>query len=130
MFREPIPEDVNFLANRSVNAALKVHKELGPGLLESVYETCLYYELKKETLEVEKQVRLPIYYDGVKLDADLRLDIWVNKKLVIEVKSVETVLPVHHAQLLTYLKLTKNRLGLLINFNVNLLKNGIKRIAL
>ena len=130
MFREPIPEDVNFLANRSVNAALKVHKELGPGLLESVYESCLYYELKKENLEVEKQVRLPIYYDGVKLDADLRLDIWVNKKLVIEVKSVETVLPVHHAQLLTYLKLTKNRLGLLINFNVNLLKNGIKRIAL
>ena len=127
---EPVPTDVNFLASRTVNAAIKVHKELGPGLLESVYETCLFYELKKEISEVEKQVKIPIVYDGIKLDADLRLDIWVRKKLIVEVKSVETLLPVHQAQLLTYLKLTKNRLGRLLNFNVPLLKNGIKRIVL
>jgi len=127
---EPVPTDVNFLANRTVNAALKVHKELGPGLLESVYETCLFYELKKDFSEVEKQVKIPIIYDGIKLDADLRLDIWVRKSLIVEIKSVETLLPIHQAQLLTYLKLTKNRLGLLINFNVALLKNGIKRVVL
>lgn len=127
---EPVPTDVNFLANRAVNAAVKVHKELGPGLLESVYESCLFYELKKEISEIEKQVKIPIIYDGIKLDADLRLDIWVRKKLIVEIKSVETLLPVHQAQLITYLKLTKNRLGLLINFNVPLLKNGIKRVVL
>ncbi len=129
-FKGAIPDRVNFLANRVVNASIKVHKNLGPGLLESVYETCLYYELNKEGLEVEKQVRLPIVYDGIKLDADLRLDIWVEKSLIVEIKSVEVLLPVHQAQLLTYLKLTNNRLGLLINFNVVLLKQGIKRIAL
>lgn len=129
-FKGAIPDRVNFLANRVVNASIKVHKNLGPGLLESVYETCLYYELNKEGLEVEKQVKLPIVYDGIKLDADLRLDIWVEKSLIVEIKSVEVLLPVHQAQLLTYLKLTNNRLGLLINFNVVLLKQGIKRIAL
>lgn len=127
---EPIPTEVNFLANRAVNAAVKVHKELGPGLLESVYETCLFYELKKDFSDVEKQVKIPIVYDGIQLDAELRLDIWIRKKLIVEIKSVEVLLPVHHAQLMTYLKLTKNRLGLLMNFNVPLLKNGIKRIAL
>lgn len=129
-FKGAIPDRVNFLANRVVNASIKVHKNLGPGLLEGVYETCLYYELNKEGLEVEKQVKLPIVYDGIKLDADLRLDIWVEKSLIVEIKSVEVLLPVHQAQLLTYLKLTNNRLGLLINFNVVLLKQGIKRIAL
>lgn len=127
---EPIPTEVNFLANRAVNAAVKVHKELGPGLLESVYETCLFYELKKEISEVEKQTKIPIVYDGMQLDAELRLDIWIRKKLIIEIKSVEVLLPVHQAQLMTYLKLTKNRLGLLMNFNVPLLKNGIKRVVL
>ena len=129
MFNEPIPTDVNFLASRVVNAAVKVHKELGPGLLESVYETCLYYELKKEINEVERQVSIPVIYDGRRLDADLRLDLWVKKKLIVEIKSVEALLPVHHAQLLTYLKLTRNRLGLLVNFNVPLVKQGIKRIV-
>lgn len=80
-------------------------------------------------LEVEKQVKLPIVYDGVVLDAELRIDIWIEHSLILEIKAVETVLSVHHAQLMTYLKLTKNRLGLLINFNVSLLKNGIKRVA-
>lgn len=131
MFAEnPIPDDVNLLSKKVLDSAFKVHKELGPGLLESVYETCLFYELKKTDLNVEKQVKLPIIYDGIKLDAELRLDIWLEKKLIVEVKSVETLLPVHQAQLLTYLKLAKNRLGLLINFNVPMLKNGIKRIAL
>lgn len=128
--KNSIPEDVNLLSKKVLDSAFKVHKELGPGLLESVYETCLFYELKKLGLNVEKQVKLPIFYDGIKLDAELRLDIWLEKKLIVEVKSVETLLPVHQAQLLTYLKLAKNRLSLLINFNVPLLKNGIKRIAL
>src|SRR2546428_792754 len=127
---ERIPERVDFLSNRVLNAAIKVHKELGPGLIESVYETCLAYELQKAGFTTERQVKLPIVYDGIVLDAELRLDIWVERSLIIEVKAVETVLPVHHAQLMTYLKLTQNRLGLLINFNVPLLKNGIKRIVL
>ena len=99
-------------------------------MLESVYETCLFYELQKMGLEVEKQVKIPIFYDGMILDAELRLDIWVEQSLILEIKAVEAFHPVHHAQLMTYLKLTKNRLGLLINFNVPLLKNGIKRVAL
>jgi GxxExxY protein len=130
MLYEKIPERVDFLSNRVINAAIKVHKELGPGLIESVYETCLFHELNKAGLSAEKQVKLPIVYDGVKLDAGLRLDIWVERLLIVEAKAVETVLSVHHAQLLTYLKLTKNRLGLLINFNVPLLKHGIKRVVL
>jgi len=129
-FSNDIPERVNFLANRVVNAALTVHKNLGPGLIESVYETCLFYELKKENLKVEKQINLPIIYDGITLDAELRLDIWVERKLIVAIKAVESLLPIHQAQILTYLKLTENRLGLLINFNVLLLKNGIKRVAL
>jgi len=118
------------VSNRVIHAAIKVHKELGPGLIESVYETCVFYELNKAGLSAERQVKLPIFYDGVKLDAELRLDIWIERSLIVEVKAVETVLPVHQAQLMTYLKLTKNRLGLLINFNVPLLKNGIKRVVL
>ncbi|HKX83037.1 MAG TPA: GxxExxY protein [Pyrinomonadaceae bacterium] len=90
-----------------INAAIKVHKELGPGLLESVYETCLFYELGKARIPAERQVRLPIAYDGVLLDAELRLDIWVERSLILEVKAVESILPVHHAQLLTYLKPAK-----------------------
>ena len=127
---EKIPERVDFLSNRVINAAIKVHKELGPGLIESVYETCLFYELQKAQIVSERQVKLPIVYDGVTLDAELRLDIWIERSLILEIKAVEVVLPVHHAQLMTYLKLTRNRLGLLINFNVPLLKNGLKRIAL
>ena len=127
---EKIPERADFLSNRVISAAIKVHKELGPGLIESVYETCLIYELKKAGFDPERQVKLPIIYDGVKLGADLCIDIWLERCLIVELKTVETVLPVHHAQLMTYLKLTNNRLGLLINFNVPLLKNGIKRIVL
>lgn len=127
---EPIPERVNSLSGLVLDCAFKVHKELGPGLIESVYETCLFHELRKARIEAEKQVNIPIAYDGILLDAELRIDIWVERSLIVEIKAVETVLPVHHAQLMTYLKLTNNRLGLLLNFNVSLLKNGIKRIAL
>jgi len=130
MTREPIPERVNFLSNRVIDCAIRVHKELGPGLIESVYETCLFYELRKAKFDAERQIKLPITYDVLKLDAELRLDIWVEKLLIVETKSVDAIHPVHQAQLMTYLKLTGNRLGLLINFNVPLLKNGIKRVVL
>jgi len=126
----PIPQDVEMIAKEAVNCALKVHKSLGPGLLESIYEVCLAHESEKTRLTVEKQIKLPVVYDGVVLDAGMRLDLWVERKLIIEVKTVENLLPVHQAQLLTYLKLTNNRLGLLINFNTALIKTGIKRIIL
>jgi GxxExxY protein len=127
---EPIPQDIEAIARKVVNSALQVHKKLGPGLLESIYEVCLAHELEKERLVVERQIFLPVHYDGIVLDAGLRLDIWIERKLIVEVKTVEAIHPVHQAQLLTYLKLTGNRLGLLINFNVALLKQGVKRIVL
>ena len=108
--------------------ALKVHKNLGPGLLESVYEECLFYELKKSNLIVEKQKALPLIYEEVKLDVGYRIDIIVENKFIIEVKSVESLNEVHLAQVLTYLRLSNCKLGLLINFNVKLLKDGVRRI--
>ena len=109
-------------------AALKVHKNLGPGLLESAYEECLYYELKKQDLVVEKQKPLPLIYEEVKLDIGYRIDIIIENKFIVEIKSVETLNDVHLAQLLTYLKLSDCKLGLLINFNVKLLKEGVRRV--
>ena len=109
-------------------AALKVHKILGPGLLESAYEECLFYELKKTNLKVEKQKALPLVYEEVNLEVGYRIDIIIESKFIVEIKSVETLNDVHLAQLLTYLKLTNCKLGLLINFNVKLLKNGVRRI--
>lgn len=109
-------------------SALKVHKALGPGLLESAYEECLFYELKKTSLKVEKQKPLPLIYEEVNLEIGYRIDIIVEDKFIIEVKSVEALNDVHLAQLLTYLKLSKCKLGLLINFNVKLLKDGVRRI--
>ncbi|BDB52360.1 GxxExxY protein [Flavobacterium ammonificans] len=108
--------------------ALKVHKNLGPGLLESAYEECLFYELKKSNLFVEKQKALPLIYEEVKLDVGYRIDIIVENKFIIEVKSVESLNEVHLAQVLTYLRLSDCKLGLLINFNVKLLKEGVRRI--
>jgi len=119
----------NELSKIAFDCALKVHKALGPGLLESAYEECLYYELKKTGLDVIKQKPLPLVYEEVKLDIGYRIDLIVENKLILEIKSVETLNDVHFAQLLTYLKLTDCKLGLLINFNVVLIKNGIKRIA-
>lgn len=119
----------NELSKIVFDCALKVHRNLGPGLLESSYEECLFYEIKKLGLIVEKQKALPLVYEEVKLDIGYRIDIIVENKLIIEIKSVETLNDVHFAQLLTYLKLTNCKLGLLINFNVALIKNGIKRVA-
>lgn len=125
-----IPEETNAVAQQIVAAAFAVHSALGPGLLESVYEICLTHELVKRGLTVERQTTLPVVYDGLRLDAGLRLDLVVGDCVIVELKAVEAVLPVHKAQLLTYLKLTGHRLGLLINFNVPLIKNGIQRVAL
>ena len=108
--------------------ALKVHKNLGPGLLESAYEECLFYELKKSNLFVEKQKALPLIYEEVKLDVGYRIDLIVENKFIIEVKSVESLNEVHLAQVLTYLRLSDCKLGLLINFNVKLLKEGVRRV--
>ena len=118
----------NELSKIVFDCALKVHRNLGSGLLESAYEECLFYELKKHGLRVEKQKPLPLIYEEVKLEVGYRVDILVENKLVIEVKSVEALNDVHLAQVLTYLKLSNCKLGLLINFNVTLIKNGIKRV--
>jgi len=115
------------LAKKVFWASVKVHKALGPGLLENAYEECLYYELVKTGLPVEKQKALPLVYENVKLDAGYRMDLLVDKKLVIEIKSVEALSDLHFAQLLTYLKLSGCKLGLLINFNSIFLKDGVRR---
>lgn len=119
----------NELSRIVFDAALKVHQTLGPGLLESAYEECLYYEIKKSGLFVEKQKSLPLIYEDVKLEIGYRLDIIIENKLILEIKSVESLNEVHFAQLLTYLKLTNCKLGMLMNFNVSLIKNGIKRVV-
>jgi GxxExxY protein len=127
---KPIPSETNEIARQIVDAAFAVHTALGPGLLESVYEVCLAHELRKRGLTVRQQVVLPVHYDGVRLDAGLRLDLLVNDTVIVEIKAVENLLPVHKAQALTYLKLTGCRLALLINFNVPVIKEGIQRLAL
>src|ERR1043165_8451164 len=118
-------EAVESLAEQVVDAAFKVHTALGPGLLESVYEVCLAHELHRRGIAFERQVPMPVHYEGLNLDAGLRLDLVVSEQLVIEIKAVEILLPVHKAQLLTYLKLSGHRLGFLINFNVATLKEGL-----
>ena len=125
----PIPAEIEATAKLVIDAAYKVHTELGAGLLESVYEACLAHELGKSGVLVEAQVSLPIVYDNLKLEAGYRLDMLVNKHLIVEIKAVDALMDVHRAQLMTYLKLTKLRLGLLINFNVAHLKNGIRRVV-
>ena len=119
----------NELSKIVFEAGLKVHKTLGPGLLESAYEECLYYELCKYKLKVEKQKALPLIYDEIKLDAGYRVDLLVEDKLVIEIKSVDALNDLHIAQVLTYLKLSNCKLGLLMNFNTVLFKNGVKRLV-
>ena len=121
------PED---LIERVLDAATNVHRELGPGLLESVYELCLLHELRKREIPSEQQVRIPVLYDGLRLEAGLRIDLMVDRKLILEIKAVEEMNRIYKAQVLTYLKLTGLRLGLLINFNVALIKNGIERVIL
>ena len=119
----------NEIARVAVDAMVLVHRELGPGLLESSYQHCLAFELAERGLTVETEVVLPLTFKGVKLDAGYRLDIWVERKLILEVKSVEALHPIHTAQLLTYVKLTGSRLGLLVNFNEKLVRDGIRRIV-
>ncbi|MBT5877004.1 MAG: GxxExxY protein [Candidatus Latescibacteria bacterium] len=120
----------NRVSRYVVDASYRIHSRLGPGLLESVYESCLFYELTNKGLQVRRQTLVAIKYDDIEINAGLRLDLLVNDCLIVELKSVESILPIHHAQVLTYLKLTGHRLGLLIDFNVPLIKTGIKRIAL
>jgi len=118
----------NEITEKIIGAAIRVHKELGPGLLESAYRECLYYELKQMGLNVEKEKPLPLIYHEVKLEIGYRVDLLVERKVVVELKAVEALNDVHLAQVLTYLKLNNNRIGLLINFNVSVLKNGIRRL--
>ena len=113
-----------------IKAGIEVHKELGPGLLESIYETCLEIEFRKEGIQYERQKEIPVFYKGQKTSQSFKADFIVENKVIIELKTVETLLPLHHAQLMSYMKLSGIELGLLMNFNSPLLKNGIKRIAL
>lgn len=124
------PHDpANEVAEKVLDSAFKIHKEYGPGLLESAYENLLFYELTQtQRLHVEKQKNMPIIHEGHKIDTGYRLDMVVDDCLIIELKCVEKLLPIHQAQLITYLKLSKIRLGLLINFNTKMLKDGIRRI--
>lgn len=128
--RPPIPGTVDEAARAIVHATFIVHKTLGPGLLESVYEVCLAHELSKQGIPVRRQLLLPVIYDGIQLDAGLRLDMLVDDAVIVELKSVDVLLPIRRAQVLTYLKLTGCRLAILINFNVHLIRDGIVRIAL
>jgi GxxExxY protein len=121
--------EVNEITGAIVDCAMKVHTALGPGLLESAYEACLKHELRRRGFKVVSQVELPIFYDGVRIDAGYRIDLLVEDTVIVELKAVERRLPIHEAQLLSYLKLSRKRFGLLINFNVEHLKNGIKRLA-
>jgi GxxExxY protein len=119
----------NELSNKIIGAAIELHKVLGPGLLESAYENSLVYELNNFGLNVKQQVPMPFVYKEFKLDAGYRIDLLVENKVIIEIKSIETLAPVHFAQVLTYLKLSNLKLGLLVNFNTKLLKEGIHRIV-
>ena len=120
-------EERNTISAKILDASIEVHRQLGPGLLETVYEICLVKELNNRGLKCSRQVELPIIYKGEKLDFSFRIDILVEDEIIIELKAVESLLPVHEAQLITYLKLMDKRLGLLINFNVSKLVNGFKR---
>ena len=127
---ESLPQQTEATARSVVDAALALHRALGPGLLESAYEACLAYELESRHHTVLRQVALPVVYQSVRLDAGYRVDLMVDDAVIVEVKAVDGLAPLHEAQLLTYLRLSRRRLGLLINFNVVLLKNGIKRMIL
>ncbi len=129
-FGDTTSEEVERVAAAIVDSAFRVHTRMGPGLLESAYRTLMVYELRKRGFQVAFEVPVPLIYDEVKLDAGYRLDLLVNGCVIVEVKAVEKIHPVHEAQLLTYLKLTGVRLGFLINFHTKLIKDGIKRMVL
>lgn len=119
--------DINKVTEKIIGSAIEVHKQLGPGLLESAYEECLFYELFTNGLDVKKQLALPLVYKNVKLDAGYRIDLLVENKVIVEIKAVDTIADIHKAQLMTYMKLANIKIGLLINFNVTRLKDGITR---
>lgn len=127
--RDPEMKDINIISGQIVDAAMQVHTRLGPGLLESIYERVLAYELVKRGLKVGRQVAIPLRYDNLSFEEGFRADLIVDETVLVELKSVEVLAPVHGKQVLTYLKLTNLRLGLLINFGAAMLKDGIKRIA-
>lgn len=126
---EALTDEEEKIGKLLVDAAFSVHKELGPGLLEKVYEVCLCHELRKRNLSVNRQVTVPVIYDGITFEEGLRLDLLIEEKVICEVKALELVNPVWDAQILSQMKLTGKRLGFLINFNVPLIKNGIKRFV-
>ena len=130
MKHAPLSETEERIATALVDSAYTVHKTLGPGLLEHIYEVCFCHELSKRGLSHQRQVKLPIVYDGIEFDEGLRLDVLVEDLVICELKAVEAIIPVFEAQMLTYLKLTGRRLGFLINFNVPLIRDGIRRIIL
>ena len=123
-------KELNDISYTIIGCAYKVHSELGPGLLESTYEVCLEYELLKAGLNVERQKVLPVVYENIKLEAGYRIDLLVNKKIIIELKSVDQIAPIHKAQVMTYLKLSGLKLGLLLNFNTLDMKQGINRVIM
>jgi GxxExxY protein len=123
------PQDNDPITEAIIGAAIEVHRALGPGLLESAYEECLYHELKLRGIPVERQISLPLKYKGIALDCSYRIDLLVKNEVVVELKAVDTFLPIHEAQVLTYLRLGGWRRGLLLNFNVDYLRYGIRRLA-
>jgi len=122
-------QELNKITEKIINGAISVHRELGPGLLESAYEACLVYELASQNLKIERQKSLPLRYRGIQLDCGYRLDLLVEESIIVEIKAIEKLEPIHEAQLLSYLKLSKCPVGLLINFNVKVLKDGIRRLV-
>jgi GxxExxY protein len=121
--------EINQLTEKIIGAAMKVHSALGPGLLESAYQACLFHELEKQGVAVQSEVHLPVVYEDEMIDAGYRMDLLAEEQVVVELKSVEKILPIHEAQLITYLKLSNKKIGLLINFNVLHLRDGITRRA-
>lgn len=122
-------EELNTLSATILDASITVHKEMGPGLLESIYVLCLVHELQERGLDIRTEVSIPVNYKGIELGKDLRIDILVEEEIILEIKSVESLLPVHQAQIISYLKLADQSLGFLINFNVPVLKDGFKRFV-
>jgi GxxExxY protein len=125
-----MPRENDLLTERIIGFAIEVHRQLGPGLLESAYEDCLCHEIKTNGLGFRRQVSLPVVYKGIHLDCGYRLDILVEDEVIVELKTVERLMPIHEAQMLTYLKLSRLRTGLLLNFNSTVLKDGIRRMML
>jgi GxxExxY protein len=121
--------ELNNISGSVVDSAMKVHSILGPGLLESVYQKCLAHELRKRALRVETELALPVFYDGIEIEAGYRIDLLVAGEVIVEIKSVTEIIPLNKAQLLSYLRLSRKRLGLLLNFNVEHMKDGISRIV-